>query len=97
MRKQSTSWRDEIYYPVQQKTFEEALDLFLREEFPALGGPITRREIIKALKGIVEKYYPSPQRLRMGQLLWPAILACDKPHPQKSIRDCRQVPVVLTL
>lgn len=97
MRKPGSTWQDAIYYPLQQKTFEDALDLFLKEECPAMAGSLIRKEFVKALKGIVEKYYPAPSRLRLGQVLWSAVATEDKPHPRKSMKEYRQTPVALSL
>jgi hypothetical protein len=97
MRKKNTTWRDAIYYPLQQKTFEEALDLFLKEEFPALGGSLVRREIVKELKSIVAQFYPPHSHLKIGQILWPAVLSSEKAPPRTPMRECKTKPVTLTL
>lgn len=87
-----------MYSPMLAKTFAVALSHFLAEEFPHLGGPKVRELFVAEVCGMVEQFYPVPQRLRPGQVIWLVVDKTDKPKGNhRPLSQTRLIPVVLTL
>lgn len=88
---------DNIYGPVEKKTFRSLLMQFLQTEFPHMGGPMIMELFIDKVEGLIEQFYPPSKRLKMGQILWFAVARDEKHSYGKSMENTRIVPVVLTL
>lgn len=87
----------DIYAPLLDKTFENAVSNFISTEFPRLGGPKVIELLVKELKSIVEQYYPPITNLRMGQMLWFAVAKEEKVRYGESMKDLKLRPVVLSV
>ena len=86
----------DIYAPLLDKTFENAVSNFILTEFPRMGGPKVIELLVKEMKSIVEQYYPPLTNLRMGQMLWFAVAKEEKGGYGKSMKNLRLRPVVLS-
>jgi len=95
--KKSTNYREASIGPLQQKTFRAALELFLAQELPHLGGPAIRQEVSKHLEELVDRFYPRHTHLRMGQVMWPAVEETECSSYGKSLAETRIKPVFLDL
>ena len=82
--------------PVKRKTFQAVLAKELRDQVPPLGA-LTAAALAKHLEKIVHDYFPPTERLRMGQVLWPAVDVKETPGYQKSIENCKLKPVFLSV
>jgi len=78
-----------------KKGFKSALDLFLTEQVPQLGGSLTRKPIIEAIIAMFELYYPATERMKMGQMVWMAIAESETAGYGKSLDKCKQQPVIV--
>lgn len=81
--------------PYEKKGFKAALNVFLTEQVPQLGGDLTRKPVVDHITAMVEQYYPSTERMKMGQMLWYAVDKNETAGYGKSIEKCRQQPVIL--
>jgi predicted transcriptional regulator len=82
--------------PVQQKKgFKAALNVFLQEQVPQLGGDLTRYPIVNHICEMIGEYFPSTERMKMGQMLWYAVDEKEKAGYGKSLDKCQQRPVIL--
>ena len=88
---------DASYGPIEDKTFRSVLMSFLLKEFPQMGGEMIMELFIDKMESIINEYYPSTERLKMGQLLWFAVAKDDKPGRGKTMKNTKIVPVVLNL
>lgn len=93
----SMNHQRDIYAPLLDKTFENAVSRFISAEFPRLGGPKVIELLVEELKAIVERYYPPITNLRMGQMLWFAVAKEEKGGYGKSMKNLRLRPVVLSV
>jgi hypothetical protein len=91
------NYRQDIYAPLCDKTFETAVSNLLSTEFPKIGGPRVIELLVKELKSIVETYYPPITNLRMGQMLWFAVAKDETVGIGKSMEKLRLQPVVLSV
>lgn len=89
-----TDLRQAAYGPLQRKTFQAALVAELREDLPSLG-ELTAKAIAVRLEELVERYFPKTERLRMGQILWPAVDEGETGGYGKRIEQTRLKPVLL--
>lgn len=85
------------YMPQSYKSFEGALEAFLAEQCPQIGGQLTRRVLVQGISGMVSKFYPETSHLRQGQVVWPTVHREEKSSYGKSIRNTELTPVVLDL
>lgn len=92
-----TNYRQDIYAPLCDKTFETAVSNLISTEFPKIGGPRVIELLVKELKSIVETYYPPITNLRMGQMLWFAVAKDETVGYGKSMKKLRLQPVVLSV
>jgi len=83
--------------PVKEKGFTQALDKFLSEEFPQLGGPKTRRLLAEEIKNICDKYYVRAEMLKPGQIRWPCVEKHAKAAEGRLMRNTPQVVATLTV
>ncbi|MCK4475678.1 MAG: DUF1670 domain-containing protein, partial [Methanophagales archaeon] len=79
----------DIYAPLLDKTFENAVSNFILTEFSRMGGPKVIELLVKEMKSIVEQYYPPLTNLRMGQMLWFAVAKEEKGGYGKSMKNLR--------
>ena len=81
--------------PFTKKGFKAALDLFLSEQVPSLGGSLSRKPIVDYIAKMVDDYFPATERMKMGQMAWFAIDESEKAGYGKSLSKCHQRPVIL--
>lgn len=89
--------RETQYRPQAGKTLREVLRRFIAREFPRLGGPWLIQLFVDRVLQLVDQYQIDQDKLRPGQVLWPAIAVDECPGYRKPTVAMRQVPVVLTL
>lgn len=89
----STQYR--AYMPQKYKTFEGALEGFLAEECPQLGGCQTRQILVKCISDIVRQFYPETSHMRQGQMLWSTVHKDEFTAYGKSIKKTRLQSVIL--
>jgi len=80
-----------------KKDFPSALNVFLTENCPQLGGDLMITPVIEAIMKMVDEYYPKSERFRQGQFLWYAIDELETSGYGKKIEKCKTKPVVLNL
>jgi hypothetical protein len=95
--KPKQSDRETQYRPQAGKTLREALRNFIVREFPRLGGPWIVEIFVDKLLQFVARYQIDGEKLKPGQVLWPAIALDESPGYRKPTYAMRQVPVVLTI
>jgi len=93
MNKMNTN-REAVYGPLQRKTFQAALIRELKEHLPMLGS-LTAQPLANRIEQLVEEYFPPTERLRMGQVLWPAVDEAETAGYGKRIEQTRLKPVLL--
>lgn len=96
MNKQLTS-AQATYTPQMYKSFEGALENFLTEQCPQIGGSMTRQVLVQSIRDMVHKFYPETSHLRPGQVVWPTVHKNEKGSYGKSIRNTELTPVTLDL
>ncbi len=96
MNKQLTS-AQAAYTPQMYKSFEGALEHFLAEQCPQIGGSMTRQVLVQSIRDMVHKFYPETSHLRPGQTIWATVHKNEKGSYGKSIRNTELVPVTLDL
>ena len=96
MKKTLTS-AQATYMPQKYKSFEGALEAFLAEQCPQIGGSMTRQVLVQGISNMVSKFYPETSHLRQGQIVWPTVHRKEKSSYGKSIRDTELTPVILDL
>ena len=89
--------REVQYRPLAAKTLRQALIHFISREFPRLGGPWVIELFVDKLLEFVEAYRIAADRLKPGQVLWPAVAVDERPGYRKPMTRTRQVPVVITV
>lgn len=94
MRKYEPPASSPVY---ERKSFASALDTFLSECCPSLRGELIRKPVVKEICRLVDEYYPSTERMRMGQVLWYAVDVNEKAGFGKRIEHCRLQPVIVDL
>lgn len=94
--KATRSHRETVFGPQQRKSFRSALALELSKHVPTLGA-LTAQALAQHLEGLVQQYFPPTQRLRMGQVLWPAVAKNETGAYGKRIEQTQLKPVLLTL
>lgn len=96
MNKQLTS-AQATYTPQIYKSFEGALENFLSEQCPQIGGSMTRQVLVQSIRDMVHKFYPETSHLRPGQTVWATVHKDEKGSYGKSIRNTELVAVTLDL
>lgn len=81
--------------PYMKKGFKSALDCFFRENVPQLGGELTRTPVVERIHEMVEAYFPSTERLTMGQMIWYAVDEEEKAGYGKRLEQSKLCPVIL--
>lgn len=92
--KRATDARQAALGPLRRKTFGASLTQTLREHVPALGA-LTAQALSDHIQKLIEQYFPPAERLRMGQVLWPAIDVRESAGYGKPIEECQLKPVML--
>lgn len=80
-----------------RKDLPAAIDLFLEESCPQLGGDLTREPVVKRIMELVDKYLLPVDRLRQGQIVWYAVDETETSGYGKPIEKCKTKPVILDL
>jgi len=89
--------REAIYRPLADKTLRQALIGFISREFPRLGGPWVIELFVDRLLEFVDDYRIAMDKLKPGQVLWPAVAVDVRVVYRRPMKYTRQVPVVITL
>lgn len=92
--KKAQTQREAMYGPLQKKTFRAALVRELRAQVPSLGD-LTADAIAGRIEQLVSEFHPPTEKLRMGQILWPAVDEREKGGWGKSIEHTAVKPVLL--
>ena len=87
----------DIYSSLEQKTFDNIVKEFIKENFGFMMGELAINQFVKELMKLYETYYPAKNNLKMGQMLWYAIDINERPSYGKKISNTKLVPVVLTI
>jgi hypothetical protein len=90
-------YKASMYAGVAQKGFKPALKQFMLKEFPSLMGPKVLDLFISEIEKLIDAYYPPLSIIKPGQVLWYAVAKEDKPTCNKTMKDTKLVPVILTL
>ena len=85
------------YATSQRKTFRSCLGHLLRTEFPGTFGPAITALFAEKIDDLYDRCHLLRDRVKVGQLLWLAVAANERPGRAKRIEDTRLVPVVLDL
>jgi len=85
------------YEPQTYKSFEGALEAFLADQCPQLGGSMTRRVLVQGISAMVSKFYPETSHLRQGQIVWPTVHKDETHAYGKPMRQTELTPVILDL
>jgi predicted transcriptional regulator len=80
-----------------RKGLPSAIDVFLEEACPQLGGDLTREPVVKKIIELVDEYLPSSERMRQGQVLWYAVDEAESSGYGKKIEKCKTKPVIVDL
>ena len=92
--KKAQNQREAMYGPLRKKTFRAALVRELREQVPSLGD-LTADAIAGRIEQLMDEFHPPAARLRMGQIIWPAVDEREKGGWGKSIERTAIKPVIL--
>lgn len=96
MNKKVTA-NEATYAPQYYKTFSGALEAFLCEECPQLGGFRTRQVLANSIHNMVLKFFPETSHLRQGQTPWTTVHKDEKMSYGKSVKKTRLTNVILEL
>ena len=81
------------YKSANERFAEPALMNFLKTEFPSLGGKKVRELFVKELMNILERFYYSKDKIKLGQMRWLVLSKDTRPTCDNPIF----VPVTLTV
>ena len=84
------------YGRLQRKTFHAALSAELQKQVPSLG-ELTANRLAEHLEQLFHEHHPPTQRMRMGQMLWPAVAKEETGAYGKRIQDTKLKPVVVNV
>lgn len=93
----NSNYNERVFQPIAQKTFKCALQQFLKNEVPQIGGDMIIELISDKIKNLIDSFYPKTERLSMGQMLWFAIDEKEAPSYGKSMSKTKIKPVILTI
>lgn len=85
------------YCPQMYKTFNGALESFLAEQCPQIGGQLSRQVLVKTISDMVSKFFPETSHLKQGQTVWTTVDRRETSSYGKSISNTELRPVVLDL
>lgn len=83
------------YTGMTRKNFESALEHLLNAEYGFLGGKKVMNLIVDDVRTLIQQFYPN--KLAIGQVIWPAIKADSKENQFKTVEEHEIIPVVLDL
>jgi hypothetical protein len=86
--------RQANYSPLKRKNFTYVLTAELMKHIPSLGC-LTANALARHLETLFEEYYPPTERVRMGQIMWPAVAKEETHGFGKRIETMRLKPVLL--
>lgn len=89
--------RGQAYVANQRKTFRRCLGQLLQTEFPGTFGPAVAALFVEKIDELYDRCHLLRDRVKVGQLLWLAVAADERPGRAKRIDETRLVPVVLDL
>lgn len=89
--------RSATYAASARKTFHSMLCHLLQTEFPATFGPAVTQLFADRIDELHERCHPPLSRVKVGQVLWLAVAADERPGRSKRIEYTRLVPVLLDL
>ena len=92
--KRATTSAQAAYGPLERKTFKASLIRELRLHIPTLG-ELTAQPLAQRIQDLMTEYFPSVERLRMGQVVWPAVDEKESGGYGKRIEQTRLKPVLL--
>jgi len=95
--KRSSPTLSQAYASSTRKTFHSVLCHLLRTEFPGTFGPAVTRLFADKINELYERCHPPLSRVRVGQVLWLAVAADDRPARHQRIQDTRLLPILLDL
>ncbi len=81
------------YESAMERFTESALMNFLKTEFPSLGGEKVRKLFVKELINILERFYYSNDKIKLGQMRWLALSKDTRP----TCENPKFVPVTITV
>lgn len=85
------------YGPMQYKNFAGALEAFLAQECPAVGGLRTRQVLVQEIQTMVAQFFPSTSHLQPGQIQWTTVAADERASFGKSMQQTQLTSVILDL
>lgn len=85
------------YATSQRKTFRSCLSQLLQTEFPGTFGPAITALFAEKIDELYDRCHLLRDRVKVGQVLWLAVAANERPGRAKRIENTRLVPVVLDL
>jgi predicted transcriptional regulator len=91
------SYNAAMYGPQEHKSFAGALDAFLRQECPQVGGKLSRQVLVQSLVDMVSRFYPETSHLKPGQTTWTTVHKDTRSSYGRKIADCPLTSVVLDL
>jgi hypothetical protein len=95
--KHNISANEATYGPQFYKTFEGALEAFLSQECPQIGGFRTRQVLTSNINTMVREYFPETSHLGQGQMPWVTVHKDAKGAYGKKIQDTKLTNVVLDI
>ena len=95
--KQELTSNQAAFNPQNFKNFAGALDAFLSQECPNLGGRRIRQVLVSSINQMVLDFYPETSHLQPGQTPWVTVDKDEKSSYGKRISDTRLTHVVLDI
>ena len=83
--------------PQFYKSFEGALEAFLGQECPQIGGLRTRQVLVQVIAAMVHQFFPGTDHLSAGQTTWTTVHKDAKGAYGKRISQTQLQPVILDL
>ena len=84
------------YNALKRKTFHNSVVRELRKHIPTLG-ELTAQPLAQHIEDLVTQYFPSQDRVRIGEILWPAVDKLERGALGKRIEQTKIKPVLLQL
>jgi len=81
---------------LSRKTFSAALSAELKKQVPSLGQMLADK-LAEHLEELFHQYFPPAERLRMGQMIWPAVAKDETGYYGKRLEDTQLIPVILNV
>jgi hypothetical protein len=95
--KPTSPTRSATFAASERKTFHSTLCHLLQTEFPGTFGPSVTRLFADKISEWFDRCHPPRSRIKVGQVLWLAVAADERPGRSKRIQDTSLVPVLLDL